>query len=166
MAINFQWNASEYEERSFQLIPEGDHRVRINEVTEQTFKSGKQGLKIVLDVSGYSSKLFYYLVFDPQNTKMTNQKIGEIFSSFEITNPNLNMYPGWVGKIGACRVKHELYNGEKSAKVWYFTSKKSQASLPAWKEPAGTVSNTAPAPASAPFPGPTDFLDTYENAPF
>ena len=137
--IGFQYNASEYEERSYQTIPEGDHRVRINEVTEQISKnSGKQMLKFILDVSGYTSKLFYYLVFDPNNQKLTNQKVGEIFDSFGITNPDVNMYPGWIGKVGVAKVKHEAYNGEISAKVAYFIGKKKQAklNLPEWKEPA------------------------------
>ena len=66
---------------------------------------------------------------------MTNQKIGDFFRSFDITNPNLNEYPRYIGRVGACRVKHEEYNGEKSPKVWYFLNKTAQAKLPAWKEP-------------------------------
>ena len=171
--INFQYNASEYEEKSFQLIPEGDHRIRIAEVVEQTSNSGKQMLKFTFDVSGYSSKLFYYLVFDPSNSKMTNQKIGDLYKCFDITNPNINMYPQYVGRVGACRVKHEDYNGEKQARVWYLLNKQAQAKLPAWKEPAGGVS-TAENPVYQPTQGP--FVPegysappsqmSYGNAPF
>lgn len=183
MAINFQYNASEYEEKSFQLIPEGEHRVRISEVTEGTSKTGKQMLKLTLDVSGYSSSLWYYLVFDPANSKMTNQKIGDLFASFDITNPNINAYQGWVGKIGACRVKHEDYQGNKQAYVWYFTNKKSQASLPAWKEPARqNQQQQAPVPPSpmyqaapqyqpgyqapTPVPPSDNWVPTQEQMPF
>lgn len=188
MAINFQYNASEYEEKSFQLIPEGEHRVRISEVVEATSQTGKQMLKLTLDVSGYSSSLWYYLVFDPANSKMTNQKIGDLFASFGITNPNINAYQGWVGKIGACRVKHEDYKGDKQAYVWYFTNKKSQEKLPAWKEPARQNQQQAtyqqnqhvpPAPmyqaapqyqpgyqAPTPVPPSDNWVPTQEQMPF
>ena len=172
--INFQYNASEYEEKSFQLIPEGDHRIRIAEVVEQTSSSGKQMLKFTFDVSGYSSKLFYYLVFDPSNSKMTNQKIGDLYKCFDITNPNINMYPQYVGRVGACRVKHEDYNGEKTARVWYLLNKQAQAKLPAWKEPANSgssdVNNGVYQPNQGPFvpegySAPPSQM-SYGNAPF
>ena len=195
MAISFSYNASEYEERSFQTIPEGDHRIRVNEVTEQMSQTGKQMLKFVFDVSGYSSKLFYYLVFDPNNSKMTNQKVGEIFKSFGITNPDINAYPKYVGRVGAARVRHRMYQGEPRAEVWYFIAQSKQNTLPAWKEPATQGQATAPQPQApmpmyqaapqyqpgyqAPTPVPPQpvpqpqpqqqqmgWTETYENAPF
>lgn len=148
MAISFQFNASEYEERSFQLIPEGNHRIRISDVVEKTYSTGKEGLAMTFDVSGYSSKIFFNLVFDPNNSKLTNQKIGEFMKSFGITNPDLNAYPKWVGMVGACRVKHREYNGEKRADVHYFIDRGRQSSLPAWREPAGgQIQQTQAAPS-------------------
>ena len=38
----------------------------------------------------------------------------------------------WIGKTGACTIKHEDYNGEKKAKVGYFIPAEKQADLPAW----------------------------------
>ena len=172
--INFQYNPSEYEEKSFQVIPEGDHRVRIAEAVEQTSSTGKQMIKFTLDVSGYSSSLWYYLVFDPSNSKMTNQKIGDFFKSFDITNPNLNEYPRYIGRVGACRVKHEEYNGEKSPKVWYFLNKTAQAKLPAWKEPVRANDTQQPMPPVTQMPQPqqqqwqqvTPSDPYYNSAPF
>lgn len=143
--INWNYDSSQYSESNFQLIPEGDHRCRIEEVTEKTFKSKKNGLEITLTISGYNSRVWFYLVFNPDNPEQTNQNIGSIFNSFGIADHNLNHYPTWVGKVGACRIKHEEWQGEKSAKVKFFISQANaqKKNLPAWKEP--TVGGTAPA---------------------
>ena len=138
------FNPSEYDENSFSPIPVGDHRVRVADVVEKTFSSGNSGYEITLDVSGYGSKLWYYLVLDPNDTKKTNQRIGSFFDSFGITNYNMASYQSWRGKIGAVRVVHEEYNGNQQAKVRFCLSKKNQDKLPAWKESG----NGAPATAN------------------
>ena len=134
MAINWSFNPAEYEESSFAIIPVGDHRVRINDIAPKTFKSGNEGFEITFDVSGYGSKLWFYLVLDPNDTKKTNQRIGSFFDSFGITDFNMSHYPNWKGKIGAVRVKHEEYNGSTSAKVAFCLARKNQDKLPAWKD--------------------------------
>lgn len=130
---NWTFNPNEYKENDFSPIPAGDHRVRINDVIEKTFGSGNSGFEITLDVSGHSSKLWFYLVLDPNDTKKTNQRIGDFFNSFGITDYDLSHYRGWIGKIGGVRVKHEEYNGENRPKVAFCLSKKNQEKLPAWK---------------------------------
>ena len=139
---NWTYNPNDYKENDFAPIPAGDHRVRINDVVEKTFKSGNNGFEIALDVSGHNSKVWFYLVFDPADTKKTNQRIGAFFESFGITDYDLSHYRGWIGKIGGVRVKHEEYNGSTSAKVAFCLSKKNQEKLPAWKgEAQATVPN-------------------------
>lgn len=133
------FNPNEYEESSFTLIPIGDHRARIADVIEKTFSSGKDGYEITLSVSGYSSKVWFYLVLDPSDSKKTNQRIGSFFDSFGITDFDMSHYPAWKGKIGAVRIKHEEYNGNTNAKVAFCLARKNQDKLPAWKE-----SDTAP----------------------
>ena len=135
------FNPNEYDEISFFPIPVGDHRVRIADVVEKTFNSGNSGYEITLDVSGYGSKLWYYLVLNPADTKKTNQRIGSFFDSFGITDYNMAHYQNWRGKIGAVRVVHEECNGEQQAKVRFCLAKKNQDKLPAWKENG----NSAPA---------------------
>ena len=130
---NWTYNPNEYTENDFQIIPVGDHRVRINDVVEKRFSSGNEGYEITLDVSGYSGKLWFYLVLDPNDTKKTNQRIGTFFDSFGITDYNLAHYRNWVGKIGAVRVKHEEYNGSTNAKVSFCLARKNQDKLPAWQ---------------------------------
>ena len=131
--VNWNFNAADYEEQSFKPIPVGDHRVRIQSAEEQTSNSGRQMIKLVLEVSGYNSTVWHFIVFMPENQKLTNQKLGEIFNSFGIQQGNFNLQQ-WVGKVGAAKIKHEEYNGESSAKVAYFINKDRQDKLPAWKE--------------------------------
>lgn len=145
--INWQFNPSDYVVQDFAPIPAGDHRVRICDVEPKQFSSGNEGFEITLDVSGYSGKLWFYLVLDASDPKKTNQRIGTFFESFGITDPNLDHFVNWEGKIGGVRVKLEPYNGEDRPKVAFCLAKKNQEKLPAWKE------NATAAPAAAPAYG-------------
>jgi hypothetical protein len=127
---NWTFDANQYEEKDFAIIPAGDHRVRIMEVTEKTFNSGNEGYEITFEVSGYNSKLWFYLVLDQNDPKKTNQRIGDFFNSFGVTGSNLGNGKQWIGKVGAVRVKHEEYNGNMSAKVAYCINRKNQDKLP------------------------------------
>lgn len=158
MANQWVYDPSQYKENNFDIIPVGDYRARIAEVAEKTFSSGKQGYEITLDINGYNSKMWFYLVLDPSNVAQTNQRIGDFFNSFGITNPAMGTGKQWIGAVGAVRVKHEAYNGENRAKVAYCISRNRQDKLPAWKNTAGTSApQTAPAtenieiPADLPF---------------
>ena len=131
---NWNYNPNHYEERDFSIIPEGNYRVRISDVTEKIFRSGNEGYEIVLDVAGHSSKLWYRLVLNRENEKQTNQNLGAFFNSFGIANTQLGNGRQWIGKVGGVRVKHELYNGSMSAKVQYLISRSKQDELPAWQD--------------------------------
>lgn len=134
----FTFNPTEYTENDFSIIPVGDYRVRISDVSEKTFKSGSEGYEIVLEVSGHKSKLWYCLVINQADSKQTNQRLGAFFNSFGITDYNLDHYAGWVGKVGAVRVKHEQYNGADTAKVAFLIDRAKQDKLPQWQ---GETSN-------------------------
>lgn len=142
MAINWTFRPEDYEERDFTIIPAGDHRVRIADVAERTFKSGNEGYEITFDVSGHGSKLWFYLVLNKADQKQTNQNLGAFFECFGITNYTMGNGKQWIGKVGGCRVKHEEYNGTMSAKVQYLLNKKKQDQLPPWQ---GKVATAAPA---------------------
>lgn len=124
------FNPNDYEEKDFAPIPAGEHRVRITDVVFKTFKSGNDGYEITMEVSGHNSKLWHYLVLKQDDPKKTNQNIGSFFDSFGITDVNLANFRGWIGKVGAVRVKHEEYNGTTSAKVAYCISRTKQDKLP------------------------------------
>ena len=138
--VNWNFNAADYEEQSFKPIPIGDHRVRIASAEEQTSSSGRQMIKLVLDVSGHNATIWHFIVFMPDNQKLTNQKLGELWNSFGIPQGNFNL-SSWVGKVGAAKVKHEAYNGEPSAKIAYFISKSKQDKLPVWQEPSNATTS-------------------------
>ena len=135
--VNWNFNAADYEEQSFKPIPIGDHRVRIASAEEQTSNSGRQMIKLVLEVSGYNSTIWHYLVFMTENQKLTNQKLGAFWNSFGIPQGNFTLN-SWVGKVGAAKVKHEEYNGESTAKIAYFINKDRQDKLPAWRDANST----------------------------
>ena len=137
--VNWNFNVADYEEQSFKPIPVGDHRVRIASAEEQTSSRGRQMIKLVLNVSGHNATIWHFIVFMPENQKLTNQKLGELWNSFGITQGNFNLQQ-WVGKVGAAKVKHEDYNGESSAKIAYFINKDRQNKLPAWQEPTNVNS--------------------------
>lgn len=153
---NWNFDPSQYEERNFELVPVGDYRVRVADVVEKTFKSGNSGYEITLDVSGHASKVWFYLVLDPGNPQQTNQRIGEFFNSFGITNPSMGTGKQWIGSVGAARIKHEEYNGNKSAKVAYLIARNRQDKLDPWKNVGAPVAQAAPMatvdiPESLPF---------------
>ena len=137
---NWNFDPSQYNERDFAIIPAGDHRVRISEVVEKTFNSGTNGFVITLDVNGHNSKLWFYLVLDQRNPQQTNQRIGEFFNSFGISNTMLGSGKQWVGAVGAVRVKHEEYNGSQQAKVAYCIARSRQDKLAPWQGNANTSS--------------------------
>jgi hypothetical protein len=137
---NWNFDPSQYNERDFAIIPAGDHRVRISEVVEKTFNSGNNGFEITLDVNGHNSKLWFYLVLDQRNPQQTNQRIGEFFNSFGISNTMLGNGKQWVGAVGAVRVKHEEYNGSQQAKVAYCIARSRQDKLAPWQGNANTSS--------------------------
>lgn len=139
---NWTYDPSQYQEKSFEIIPVGDYRARVADVAEKTFKSGNAGYEITLDINGYNSKIWFYIVLDPSNPQLTNQRIGDFFNSFGITNPAMGTGKQWIGNVGAVRIKHEEYNGNKTAKVAYVIARNRQDKLPAWQN-----GGTAPAPA-------------------
>ena len=144
--INWTFDVNQYEEiAGFKPIPVGDHRVRIEDVEEKLSNGGNPMIKLTLSVSGHNGSLWHYIVFMADNAKLTNQKLGELFNSFGIHPSTLNNLVSWKGKVGACRVKHDTYNGETSAKVHYFISKDKQTNLPAWAEPSNRASVTGQA---------------------
>lgn len=129
------WNYSEQEYKESKItIPAGKHRVRFASITPKISKtSGNQMYEIVFDVSNYAFKIYYYLVFAPDNTSRVNGSLGAIRDSFGV-NPSVDPEvtpPGWVGAVGAANVK---LDEEGKPKISYFIEKDKQTDLPAWIE--------------------------------
>lgn len=129
------------EERQFETLPEGNYRIRIKSADKAVSKSGNDMLTLQFEVSGSNTILYHYIVFMNDRPEITNRMLTQFFDSFkDIPEGDFNMN-NWIGKIGACKVKHEEYNGNTNAKVHYFIKADKQSDLPPWTEP----SNSSPA---------------------
>lgn len=155
MSISWSFDPSQYQEKSFEIIPVGDYRARIEDVVEKTFSSGNQGYEITLTINGYSSRMWFYLVLDPSNPTATNQRLGDFFNSFGITNYAMGSGKQWIGAAGAVRVKHRDYQGQTKADVAYCIARNRQDKLPAWQNNSGAA---APQAAFEPVELPDDAL--------
>lgn len=125
-----EWNYQR-EESTFEEIPVGEHRVRIADAEKAISKNGNDMLVLTLDVSGYKSRLWYYVVFMADHPEITNRNLTSIFDSFGIADGDFNL-ANWKGKVGACVTKQDDFG----TKVRYFLSRKKQETLPPWKEPS------------------------------
>lgn len=129
------WNYQREESTGFKPIPEGEHRIRIKNAEKTQSSTGKDMLKLEFEVSGYNSKIFHNIVFLPDRPEITNRNLTQFFDSFkDIKDGDFNT-ANWVGKVGACKVKHEEYNGNTQARIQWFIHRDKQGNLPAWKEP-------------------------------
>ena len=153
---NWTFDPSQYQEKNFQIIPVGDYRARIADVVEKKFSSGNEGYEITLEINGYNSKIWYYLVLDASDPAKTNQRIGDFFNSFGITSPAMGTGKQWIGMVGAVRVRHEEYNGNMTAKVAYCINRARQDKLEPWKNgnaaaPAAQAAPQVEIPSELPF---------------
>lgn len=124
------WDFKREEVQQFEEIPAGDHRVIIESAEMAVSKaSGNDMLVIKVRVSGYPSCLWSYIAFLEDRPEITNRMLTSLFDSFGIEDGNFNL-ASYVGKAGACRVKHDA---EGRAKISYFIHKDKQGSLPPWK---------------------------------
>ena len=135
--IDWTYNPEDYGKQA--LIPEGLYRVRIEGVKEKISRSGNEMIELTLKVSGQRSKMWYYIVFDksdPEKMRMTNDKLGQIFDSFEIQSGDLDT-EHWIGKVGAAKIRHRLNNDDMRAEIHYFIKRENQGTIPAWQEHPG-----------------------------
>lgn len=86
-------------------------------------------IKLTLKVSGETGKLFYYLVFNYEETSRTNKNLGDLYASFGIRPGEMNT-DRWLGKIGMANVTHREYNGKTYAQVNYFIPRDMQDDAP------------------------------------
>lgn len=132
------------QEQKFEVIPEGEHRVRIKSADFARSSNGRDMIALQFDVSGYTGTLYNYIVFLEDHPEITNRRLTEFYDSFPgIEEGNTTKLSQWVGKTGACVVKHEDFNGKTSAKIARYIPARKQDSLPAWKEPGSGKPSSA-----------------------
>lgn len=140
------WTYKREEREGFEPIPEGIYRVRIASADKAISKNGRDMLTLQFDVSGYNQILYHYITFMDDKPEMTNRMLTQFFDAFpQIEEGDFNM-AHWIGKVGACKVKHEEYNGNQSAKVHYFIHANKQKDLEPWKEPPRNGGTSKPLP--------------------
>lgn len=123
------------EEQQFEVLPEGKYRIRIKSADKAVSMSGNDMLAFQFEVSGKPQILYHYIVFLDNRPEITNRMLTQFFDSFkDIKEGDFNM-ANWIGKVGACVVKHQDYNGNPSAKISYFLKPEKRTDLPAWQEP-------------------------------
>ena len=147
--VNWNFNANDYEEKSFKPIPAGDYRVRIFDAIEKVSNSGNDMIEITLEVSGHTARVWHYLVLKKDDVKRTNQKLGEFWNSFGIPMGNFALNT-WKGKVGGAKIVHEEYEGTPRARVAYLLNKDRQEKLAPWKEPSAHGFEEVP-PVDLPF---------------
>ena len=139
------------EEQHFEPLPEGRYRIRVRSVEKAMSSKGNDMLVFQFDVSGSNKVLYYYLVFMADRPEITNGKLTQFFDSFkDIKDGDFNT-ANWVGKVGACMIKHEDYQGEKRERISYFIKADKQGDLPPWKEAGTSGTGFAPAQYDVPF---------------
>ena len=128
---------------NFIEIPMGMHKVKIANISMQTFsKSKKKCFEITLEVSGHPGKLWYYLWYSPDNLDRTNANFEAFFNGFQIEeeNRNLRRYKRWIGKTGGVHVWHEhgptkyLKEDEYEAIVTHVLNVRECDKLPPWSD--------------------------------
>lgn len=125
------------EEQQFDVLPEGKYRIRVKEADKGISKAGNDMLVLQFEVSGKKSILFHYITFMCDHPEITNRMLTQFFDSFPgISEGDFDMKK-WIGKVGACMVKHDEYNGNTTAKISYFIKADKQDDLPPWREPDG-----------------------------
>lgn len=129
MAWNYQ-----REEQEFQQIPEGRYRIRVKSAEKAVSKNGNDMLALQFEVSGQKQILYHYIVFLDNRPEITNRMLTQFFDSFkDIPEGDFNL-SNWIGKVGACQIKHDE---DGRARLHYFLRVKQQENLPNWREPDG-----------------------------
>ena len=130
MAFNYQREES----KGFNTnIPEGKHRIRVKSAEKAVSSKGNDMLTLQFEVSGYNEIVYHYIV----DNEYANRNLTQFFDSFkDIPEGELELSK-WVGKVGACTIKHDTYNDNIKSKVGYFIPVDKQGGLPAWREPTG-----------------------------
>ncbi len=139
--INWKFNEQNYNQESYSLINQGNHRVRIEDVKETMAQNGTEGLEITLEVNGHENRLKHFIWYNRERASMTDRKLGELFESFNITGDERNSCEAWVGKTGAVHVVHDEYRGHMIAKVKFCLKRDVQVKLPVWRDDVGMTSD-------------------------
>jgi len=139
MRVMWDYNDENYskEEIEFELLAPGEYQVRITAVDYMKSKTGKDMFVVKVEPLDSNASLRYYLTFDPEKTKMTDQFLGRIYDSFNMDNWGYDQKSdteNWVGCWGAAEIIQEEYtdktgNKKMSNKIKRFLTQERQIEL-------------------------------------
>lgn len=141
-------------EQQFPQIAEGRYRIRVKSAEKAVSKKGNDMLVLQFEVSGSRQILYHYISFLDDRPEITNRMLTAFFDSFagiEEGDFNLNH---WIGKAGACMVKHD---DDGRARINYFIKFDKQDDLPPWRDAGGLVTTAE---------GFVELADDAEETPF
>jgi len=126
------------EERQFEQVPVGKHRIRIKSAEKAMSKNGNDMLTLQFEVSGMPNILYHYIVFLDDKPEITNRMLTQFFDAFpNISEGDFDMRH-WIGKVGACVVGVDK-NDESRTRLSYFIRADKQDELPPWRDANGRV---------------------------
>lgn len=135
------------EEKQFEELAEGRYRVMIVSAEMAVSSKGNDMLVLKMLVSGKNTYLWNYITFLDDRPEITNRMLTQFFDSFGISDGDFNL-AGYVGKIGACQVKHD---DEGRAKIQYFLTPSQAKALPPFDGKLPEMPKEAPAEEDLPF---------------
>lgn len=143
----FAFNPDDYEERSFEPLPVGRYRVRIDNVDQKMSKNGNPYWQLELAISGDNRKIWHNITFLKDNMKATGDTLKKFFAAFGITDYDLNHWHQWAGRTGGVKTKIRPAEGQYEARagVHFFLSPEETSKLPAWQEPSNGLMQGVPA---------------------
>jgi hypothetical protein len=163
--INMGWQFQREESTPFEAIPVGKHRIRVKSVEAKQSKNGNDMLEFKFEVSGHNSLLYHYITFLNDKPEINNRMLTQFFDAFAGIKEGDFKFAHWIGQVGACMVKADKDDAEKT-KLSYFISADKQGDLPPWKEPAQSTQTPATGGASASIPAGFSEVEDDSDLPF
>ena len=126
------------EERQFEQVPVGKHRIRIKSAEKAISKNGNDMLALQFEVSGMPNILYHYIVFLDDRPEITNRMLTSFFDAFpNIAEGDFDMRH-WIGKVGACNVNVDKNDSDRT-RLSYFIRADKQGELPPWRDANGQM---------------------------
>lgn len=158
----FNYNAAQYDPNAGRL-QKGKYRIRINKAEPCVSRTGKEGYKFEMGISGTKKTLKYWLFLDPENPESTNQRLGRFFDCFGIEDKIIveDIERTWIGLVGGAMIAE---NDEGYMGIRYLLGREDQTALP----PAAFIDTaSAPAPSAVANSATPNFVTiSGEDLPF
>lgn len=120
----YQYPGSEKVKDEYSPVPEGEYAVIIEHAVEKRSKAGKDMMELECVIQGPTrsgAHLWDYIVYDDRAAR----KFRGILRSCGLPEFQQEITPELLeGCTGTVRVKHELYQGERKAKLHYWIEDK------------------------------------------